>query len=188
MGGMASISGINCVTSLRCPPVSVIASGVPCVSVIRWCLEPGLRRSTGLGPGWSPCERAQVRGVHQRGREVQQARRAKLGEQQLVQLLPDPGLVPLGQPPPTGSTRGIEQGGGQPVPADTGTHYIQNALQCGPVVGPLAAGMAKPPRTRRNQRLQARPQLVGQDLFLTHPSIVEHRAASAKPARHLILN
>jgi hypothetical protein len=27
---------------------------VPVASVIRWCLEPGLRRSTGLGPVWSP--------------------------------------------------------------------------------------------------------------------------------------
>ena len=27
---------------------------VPWASVIRWCLEPSLRRSTGLGPVWSP--------------------------------------------------------------------------------------------------------------------------------------
>jgi hypothetical protein len=38
------------VTSLRFPPVSVTASGMPCASVIRWCLEPGPARSTGFGP------------------------------------------------------------------------------------------------------------------------------------------
>ena len=36
--------------SLRLPPVSDTASGMPCASVIRWCFEPGRARSTGLGP------------------------------------------------------------------------------------------------------------------------------------------
>ncbi len=54
IGGMASSGGISWVTSLRWPPVSVPASGVPWASVIRWCSEPSLRRSTGLGPVWSP--------------------------------------------------------------------------------------------------------------------------------------
>jgi hypothetical protein len=38
------------VTSLRLPPVSETASGMPCASVITWCFEPGRARSTGLGP------------------------------------------------------------------------------------------------------------------------------------------
>ncbi len=58
IGGMASSGGISWVTSLRWPPVSVPASGVPWASVIRWCSEPSLRRSTGLGPVWSPSLRA----------------------------------------------------------------------------------------------------------------------------------
>jgi hypothetical protein len=37
-------------TSLRWPPVRETASGMPCASLIRWCLEPGRARSTGLGP------------------------------------------------------------------------------------------------------------------------------------------
>jgi hypothetical protein len=36
--------------SLRLPPVSETASGMPCASVIRWCLEPARTRSTGLAP------------------------------------------------------------------------------------------------------------------------------------------
>ena len=54
IGGTASTSGISWVTSLRLPPVSVTASGMPLVSQIRWCLEPGRPRSTGDGPTWSP--------------------------------------------------------------------------------------------------------------------------------------
>jgi hypothetical protein len=36
------------------PPVRVTASGSPFRSQIRWCLEPVLARSTGLGPVCSP--------------------------------------------------------------------------------------------------------------------------------------
>ena len=67
-GGMRSRSGTSCATSLRLPPVTVQASGMPVASTRRWCLEPGLARSTGLGPiavppfslvrGWSPLPRA----------------------------------------------------------------------------------------------------------------------------------
>lgn len=49
-GGMASSSGRSWVTSLRLPPVRMTASGVPCPSVIRWCLDPARPRSTGDGP------------------------------------------------------------------------------------------------------------------------------------------
>ncbi len=47
---IAAISGISWVTSLRWPPVSDIGSGIPCASVITWCLEPVRARSTGIGP------------------------------------------------------------------------------------------------------------------------------------------
>lgn len=36
--------------SLRLPPVSDTASGMPCPSTRTWCLLPGRARSTGLGP------------------------------------------------------------------------------------------------------------------------------------------
>ena len=49
-GGMAWMRGMSWVTSLRFPPVSDTASGMPCALVIRWCFEPGRARSTGLGP------------------------------------------------------------------------------------------------------------------------------------------
>lgn len=49
-GGTAWRSGISWVTSLRLPPVSVQANGIPVASVTRWCLLPVLPRSTGLRP------------------------------------------------------------------------------------------------------------------------------------------
>ena len=49
-GGIASISGMSRVTSLRLPPVSDTASGMPCASVIRCCLAPDPARSAGPGP------------------------------------------------------------------------------------------------------------------------------------------
>jgi hypothetical protein len=52
--GTASTSGINCVTSLRLPPVRVTARGRPLASTRRWRLEPDLPRSTGLGPVAAP--------------------------------------------------------------------------------------------------------------------------------------
>jgi hypothetical protein len=44
---------------------------VPCASVIRWCFEPGLARSTGLGPVWAALQRAHMRAVNHRLGPVQ---------------------------------------------------------------------------------------------------------------------
>jgi hypothetical protein len=44
----------NWLTSLPLAAVTELASGIPPASVIRWCLLPGLDRSTGLGPVASP--------------------------------------------------------------------------------------------------------------------------------------
>jgi len=88
------------VMSLRWPPVSETASGMPCASVIRWCLEPGRARSTGLGPVLAAFERPHVGAVDHRPRPVQSPGSVQLGQQLLVQLLPDPGLLPVAQPPP----------------------------------------------------------------------------------------
>ena len=101
-GGIASTSGIIWVMSLRLPPVSPTVSGVPRPQTIRWCLEPLRERSTGLGPVLRPPKRPHVRAVDRRSRPVDPLRLIELREQQLVQPLPDAGLLPLAQPPPTG--------------------------------------------------------------------------------------
>ena len=74
-------------------------------------------------------------GVDQRGGQVQQTGGTQFGEQAFVQLLPDAGLVPFGQPPPAGGARGPEERGRQAVPADAGTDHVQDAVQGGAVVG-----------------------------------------------------
>ena len=53
-GGIASTNGSDCVTSWAFAEVTVAANGVPRPSTITWCLLPFLRRSTGLGPVFSP--------------------------------------------------------------------------------------------------------------------------------------
>src|SRR4029450_8233467 len=54
IGGIASTRGGSCVASCALAPVTRQASGVPLASVIKLCLLPSLRRSTGLGPVFSP--------------------------------------------------------------------------------------------------------------------------------------
>ena len=61
IGGVLSTWGSSWVTSWRLPPVGVTARGMPPASVMTWCFEPGLRRSTGLGPVWAALERPSVR-------------------------------------------------------------------------------------------------------------------------------
>ena len=41
-------------TSLRLPPVRMVARGMPWASTMRWCLLPVLPRSTGDGPVAGP--------------------------------------------------------------------------------------------------------------------------------------
>jgi len=126
-------------------------------------------------------------GVDQHGRQVEQSGGTQFGEQCLVQLLPDPGLLPLGQPPPARGAGGAEQGRGQPVPADAGAHDVEDALQRSPVIRTPSTWIAEASRMCRYQRLKPRPQLVGQDL-LTHPVMLEHQTLQPKPTRQLILN
>src|SRR5215213_78526 len=52
--GMASTSGISCVASWALAAERRRASGTPFRSTTTWYLEPGLPRSTGLGPVCSP--------------------------------------------------------------------------------------------------------------------------------------
>jgi hypothetical protein len=53
-GGMALDSGAIWLMSLTLAAVTRDARGMPLALVIRWCLVPGLARSTGRGPVASP--------------------------------------------------------------------------------------------------------------------------------------
>ena len=121
-----------------------------------------------------------MRRVDQHGRQVQQPGGTQLGEQAFVQLLPDALLVPLGQPAPAGGPGSAEQFRRQSVPADAGADDVQDAFECGAVVGTPPAGIAETPRMHRKQRLKPLSQLASQ--------ILESSAVHAKTTRQLILN
>src|SRR5690606_16538330 len=83
-----------------------------------------------------------------------------LRKQQLVQPLPDPGGVPLGQPAPAGHPRAKPQFLRQELPRDTGVKHEQDPAQHPAVVQPLATGVAVAPLHLRQQRLYTLPQPV----------------------------
>lgn len=144
IGGVASISRMSCVTSLRLPPVRIRASGVPCPSVIRWCFDPVLPRSAKLGPVRLPLYGAHVAGVDHRTRPVETGRRVELGRQLLMQLLPDAGVVPVPQPTPARHARPEAQLLWQVLPLDAGVRHEEDAAQHLPVGQRLASRVPKP--------------------------------------------
>lgn len=81
-----------------------------------------------------PHFRADVRAVHARARPVEFAGRVQLGEQDAVQLLEDPGLLPAVQTPPTGLSRAEPQLQRQELPRDVVIEHVQDALQAQPVI------------------------------------------------------
>jgi hypothetical protein len=78
------------------------ASGIPRRSTSRWYLAPGLPRSTGLGPVSAPTLGAHAHAVQARPRPVELAFAAELVEQQVVELLPHAGALPVVQASPAG--------------------------------------------------------------------------------------
>ena len=99
-GGIESSSGSSWVTSLRLPPVSRTASGVPCPSVIKWCFELPAPGRPAMGLFGSPFQCPDVGGVDHAAGPVQPRGRVQLGEQNLVRPLPDAGPVPVPQAAP----------------------------------------------------------------------------------------
>ena len=92
----------SCVMSLRLPPVSVQASGIPFASTRRWCLEPGRPRSTGLGPVAEP-PFSPAPGSNPRPRATTRSRRQRAAPPTArVQLLPHARALPLIEAPPAG--------------------------------------------------------------------------------------
>lgn len=115
------------VPSLTFAAVRIIASGTPAVSVIRWCLLPAFRRSTGLGPVFSPVHRTDGSRIDHCSRKVDLVGLAQLRQQPLVDPLPDVGCLPLPQ--------AVVQGHA------AATHLLWEILpRCAPTVATAAAG------------------------------------------------
>ena len=99
-GPTPSTNGSSWVTSLRLPPVSEIANGMPAGSTSRWCFEPVRPRSTGDGPVKAPLKSADMSAIDHRRRPVDRASRVEALEHRLVRCLPHAGRLPISQPPP----------------------------------------------------------------------------------------
>jgi len=74
---------------------------------------------------------------------------------------------PVTQPTATGHARAIAELLGQIDPADTGEQHEQDAVEARLIVQRDTAGLPRPPRSDREQRLNARPRLVA-DLMPRH--------------------
>jgi hypothetical protein len=111
----------------------------------------------------------------------------ELGQQRLVQLLPDPGLVPVAQPPPARHAGPEPQLLWQELPRDPGVQHEQDAAHRLAVIQPPAARVISPPGHDRQQRLDPGPQLVCDDpwwlLSLSHgqPQLPRHHRYSHRP-------
>ena len=144
-GGIRSRSGISWVTSFRLPPVSVQASGIPVASTTRWCFDPFLARSTGLGPvadpllsparDWSRRPRATIR-----SRQSHAARK-----HEAVQPLPDACPLPLVQAAIASRAAAEAELQRQMPPRDPGVQHEQDPLQRLPIRQPFATRIAEPP-------------------------------------------
>src|SRR5262245_38686524 len=85
--------------------VTCATSGTPRASVMRWCLDPALRRSVGFGPVFFPAHGADGAAVDDGPPLVETAAPTEFSEQRLMKLLPYPGALPLHQPALAGAAR-----------------------------------------------------------------------------------
>jgi hypothetical protein len=90
-----------------------------------------------------------------------------------MEPVPDPGLLPVAQPPPAGDARTAAHLRRQQLPRDAASEHEENAGEGGPVrdARPPAPGLGW---LRRQQRFNDGPQLVGQQEF-AHPPTVPRR-------------
>src|SRR5512135_270200 len=121
-------------------------------------------------------------GVDERGVQVEPAGGAQLGQQPLVQLLPDPDGLPVPQSPPAGHPRAAERRWEIP-PGHPGPQDEHDPGQRGSVVHRPATWIAEPTWPGRAQRCQPPPQLVGEHV-VQHPTPpTAQRSPGVRPTR-----
>jgi hypothetical protein len=161
--GRSSTIACSMVTSGRLAAVTAAVSGSPRPSQTSWILDPGLPRSTGFAPTWSPPTFGAHAGrVHAGARPVQPALLAEPVEDLQVQLLEHARLGPFGKATPSGRRRAAAQFfGWQQPPWGGGARHIDDrgeAVAVGDGAVPAALGW---PGREWQQRLDQPPQLVG---------------------------
>jgi hypothetical protein len=158
--GIAAISGVNWVTSLRLPPVRDTDNGIPCPSTNTWYFDPVRPRSTGLEPVLgSPNHRPQMRPVHRGPRPAQGASGLQLRQQGFAQSLPEPRPGSS----PAAASRSSRPDPVPPAGTPFGCRYTAHA---GSRTGLSLVQMPSDrvigaPGYHRQQRLDPRLQLVG---------------------------
>ena len=101
---------------------------MPFASVIRWCLLPSLRRSTGLGPVLLAPKSARSEAESQTAcEELEASGGAELGEEALVQCLEHACLLPFLEAPPAGHAGAVAKLLRQLLPGDPGSQHEQDA-------------------------------------------------------------
>src|SRR5215217_5429540 len=144
---MSSTMAWNMVVSLTLAAVTTAVSGSPRPSQTRWSLLPGLPRSTGFAPTWSPALGPHAHGVHARPRPVHLAALAEAVQDHKVELVEDAGVGPLGQAAPAGRRRAAaELPGGQQAPGGGGAgheHDRGEAVAIGDGAMPAAVGRTR---------------------------------------------
>src|SRR5512135_2535531 len=121
-------------------------------------------------------------GVDERGAQVEPAGGAQLGQQPLVQLLPDPDGLPVPQSPPAGHPRAAEHRWSIP-PGHPGPQDEHDPGQRGSVVHRPATWIAEPSWPGRDQRCQPPPQLVSEHV-VQHPTTpTAQRSPGVRPTR-----
>jgi hypothetical protein len=102
----------------------------------------------------------QVAGVGDRALPFERLGSVQLGEQQLVQLLPDARLFPGAQPAPRSHPAAEAKLLRQVLPAASSVQHEQDPLQHAAVVERLATRIAEAPLLLPQQRLNPLPQPV----------------------------
>ena len=108
------------------------------------------------------------------GRLVDLAGQAQLVEHRAVDGRPDAGRGPRVEAAPAGRAADAELRVGEHLPLAAGAEHVRDALEALAVVGPRAPALGTP-RVRRQVRLEALPQVVGDQL--PHATSVSDRSA-----------
>jgi hypothetical protein len=161
IGGTSSTTAWNTVVSLTLAAVTTAVRGSPPPSQTKCSLDPGLPRSTGFAPTWSPTLGPHAHGVHAHPLPVQLALGTKAVQDPKVQGIEHPGVGPLSQPPPAGRRRAAAQlAGGQQPPRSRSAGHEDDRGQAGPIRDGAVPAAVRRPWRRRQQGLDQLPQLV----------------------------
>jgi len=115
----------------------------------------------GAGP-LAAAQGPRERTVEGRARPIDLVGGVQLGQEDLAELLPDPGGLPVAEPSPAGHAAAAAHLQRQELPRDAGLEDEEDAGQRLAIVEGLATRESEPPWLgRRQQRLDPFPEFIG---------------------------